>query len=588
MAAVLLALFVGAAAAFLLALAGLPGRMDEFLLTNDSFCFAAAARGGENPVARSTARTDAVQADDALDSRRPAKHLLQKGFWNCWREWLWHAALGKVAAHLWHHSNHSTREGGSSDTRLNSTQQQWLHPTEMDPTIMRNDPSQQYLHPLCREHRILRTRLRYQRLFLPWNWYYRAEFRLEGVTLHSLADEVNFVPKEEARGRWPLFRSSDDANTARVDFVSTRAPWEELQRPPSHLPPTLEINVVDVSFQSWRRPVIAVQMHGITVNVVVQKGGLPPTPPMTPSDLRRAANGSALLLGAMPLSEALHLLPQPPEEEGLYPRIGFLNITDVMLRVYENKGRSLRPALAARVPDGVFAPVAELTRAHARQGIDMKHFQPMVQASMAKALQAHLLSEAADALRHSWTQAHRAQEQLRQFALEVEAQELYSELWIRTSLQVWQRTQESVLNGVVDASATFLRAVEDLLSEMKDLISKPRPPLAVVASHFWNQAVKDIQKHAHDVFNAENHVSGPLKSFAPKLSTVKHEGITSKPRPPLVVVASHFWNQVVKDIQKCAHGVFNADKHVSGPLKSFASKLNTVKHEEITPIYLFE
>jgi hypothetical protein len=88
-------------------------------------------------------------------------------------------------------------------------------------------------------------------------------------------------------------------------------------------------------------------------------------------------SSSTFLIGDMTIREALMMLPRPPDVEGLYPRIGIVNITNVTLCVYESSssgsvddvddisssGRSLSLKLLLKfsVPDSVFVPVTNMT-----------------------------------------------------------------------------------------------------------------------------------------------------------------------------------------------------------------------------------
>ena len=75
-------------------------------------------------------------------------------------------------------------------------------------------------------------------------------------------------------------------------------------------------------------------------------------------------SSSTFLIGDMTIREALMMLPRPPDEEGLYPRIGIVIITNATLCVYESSSSSslsLKLLLKFRIPDDVFVPVTNMT-----------------------------------------------------------------------------------------------------------------------------------------------------------------------------------------------------------------------------------
>lgn len=114
----------------------------------------------------------------------------------------------------------------------------------------------------------------------------------------------------------------------------------------------------------------------------------------------------------------------------------------------------------------------------------------MLESSISHALRRHLLHEATTALR----KAHRAHEQLQQFV--VKTQELYLDRWIDMGVQAWHQTQENVWKGVVNGTVPLVRAVEDWVSDIKEIVAEPVPPLAVVFSHYWNRTIGGINKYS--------------------------------------------------------------------------------------------
>eukprot|EP00571_Detonula_confervacea_P011528 CAMPEP_0172305732 /NCGR_PEP_ID=MMETSP1058-20130122/6971_1 /TAXON_ID=83371 /ORGANISM="Detonula confervacea, Strain CCMP 353" /LENGTH=608 /DNA_ID=CAMNT_0013017429 /DNA_START=160 /DNA_END=1986 /DNA_ORIENTATION=+ len=525
-AALLLLLIVAISTIIAGMLAMLPGRLDEFLLTNDDYCYQPTLENGGGGISsRRGQQQPSVQVDygeykpkmmqDKSNYYENAQPSLQKKQQQHLKKGKYHVSnsiLWRMALHLWEPDDDDSMEATACPIHNKNEQQilqshgqknelHWENSNEENARSRR-------LHPMCQGYRRFRSRLRFQQLLIPWNWYYRNHFSLRGLTLSSLADNVAFVSrKDNVQPPWWMFgyyNLHPDGNAARVNAVPRRAKKnhpaeqqpEEHDNSVSHLPPSLEIETLDISFQSWTKPIVSAHARGIMINIVIQKGEFSFPLQMSSNGPRKVANNTALLIGDMTIPEVLKILPEPPEKEGLFPRIGIVNITNVTLCVFENKvnnGSPLILLLKMRVPDKFFLPITNLTLAHKQTGIDQKHFQHMMESSISNALRGHLLREATAAFRNSWVSANKAQEQFNHFVLQM--QELYLDRWIGMGLQAWHQTQENVWKGVVNGTAPLVRAVEDWVIDFREIVSEPVHPLAVVFSHYRNRTMGGINKH---------------------------------------------------------------------------------------------
>mmetsp|Transcript_57004 Transcript_57004/g.121036 ORF Transcript_57004/g.121036 Transcript_57004/m.121036 type:complete len:141 (-) Transcript_57004:1354-1776(-) len=127
--------------------------------------------------------------------------------------------------------------------------------------------------------------------------------------------------------------------------------------------------------------------------------------------------------------------------------------------------------------------------------------------------------EITSAFRNSLDQAHKAQKQLQHLA--VKAQELYLDRWLGMGVQAWHQTQANVWKGVVDgAVAPLLKAAEDFVCDLKEIVSEPVPPVVVVTSRFWNRTVQEINRHANvSIDKKQDH----FHEFASKSYNFKHQ-----------------------------------------------------------------
>ncbi|KAL3827000.1 hypothetical protein ACHAXA_000064, partial [Cyclostephanos tholiformis] len=376
-----------------------------------------------------------------------------------------------------------------------------------------NDDSDIIVHPMCEAYRNLRRRAHFRKAYIPWNWYHRTDIRVLGLALRGGSSST--MTSDDGGGGC----DADDGPSTRwwtmgwIEICGDGGGQEEGAAIPhrpnveydesctihnsstrsSYLPPSISIETMHISIRSlWSRPIVSAHIiSGITMSIVLRRGELFPL-----VNRHGIIDGMSLLIGDMTLREFVDILPRPPEMEGTYPRIGNVNITNVTLCVYEydgtgekddnidnKRGTSLKLLFKIEVPDEFFVPIKEMTLAHERDGIDRKHFQPMVESSISIALRRHLLREATAALRNSWISAH---DQLHKLILHT--QELYVNKWIEIGEHAWRQ-------GVVDGAAPMVRAMEEWLVDIRDIVSEPIHPLAVVLSHHWNRTVDVINKH---------------------------------------------------------------------------------------------
>lgn len=154
--------------------------------------------------------------------------------------------------------------------------------------------------------------------------------------------------------------------------------------------------------------------------------------------------------------------------------------------------------------------------ARERDGVDMKHFHPLMVESIIHALQQHLIQEAIIAFRNSWDTANRAHEQVQQLILQ--AQQLYLERWIDMGVQAWKK-------GVVDGKlAPMIRAVEDWLGDIRDIAAEPITPLTVILSRHWNTTLVGILKHSISI---DEQLQSYMHNLSDRIMSFKQEKASS-------------------------------------------------------------
>lgn len=448
----------------------LPGHVDKFLLTDTNYCCL------DKPASDRRVSVDGLNHNDGRN-----KHEREG------REGNYHGLLQRVVDSLtWNLLVLNHKEGSDDDTCPVTT------------VGANHEPERvvgcQQLHPICRNYRDLRTRIRVQKLILPWNWYYRTEFKLSGLALHAFTEDIQFVNKTD-EASWRI------GTIVRRLVQSSLAPYDAAQievTPSSKESASLHIESADFLFQSWRYPVVSAHLNQISINIIIQK------------DENRFDD--KLLVGDMKIPELLKILPKPPELEGLYPRIGVVNITNVTMNVYEGRGSSgsssLNLLMKVTLPNQLFSPVTNLTLANSPRGIDRKHFQALLETAFSHSIRQHLLREAEKAFRNSLTTTteftkqlkdrtiNRAQEQLYQYLLKT--QDMHFDHWWEVIVQGWHHTQESIWHGMMNGTVPILTAVGAWIEDVKQT-----PPLALLVSHHWTKLLSEIN---NNVISIDQHV----------------------------------------------------------------------------------
>ena len=432
-------------------LAQLPALLDDALLLDDGFCTRLAEYDAGNPTGR------IVRVDYAKDHRRVPlgaeaaspghdRGAQQRPHYDGLAGRVRDSALGAIALHLWREVN---RDGPADD------------PT----TCALDHRERSAMHAACHKYRELRTRLRFREIAIPWNWYYRTSIAVTDLSLRSL-DEVKFV--------------EDDRGVTRAEAVSAGDQ-------PVTLPPAINVGTLRLSWSSWEFPVVSAHLHGVSASVVLQDGF---------SFNKKQRVDEIALVGDMPVWDFIRLLPRPPDREGLYPRIGTINITNASLAVYQRKtqaNQSLDLLVEINVPDKIFSPVLNLTETHRNHGIDRMHFQAMLEDAFGDSFKRHIVRETASAFRNLENQAQRVQEQLQQFV--IQTQEAFVDNWIETVLVAWHDTQANVWNGILNASTPIVKSFEDFADDVRTIISEPLPPLTIVVAHHWSRMINGLTKH---------------------------------------------------------------------------------------------
>ena len=178
----------------------------------------------------------------------------------------------------------------------------------------------------------------------------------------------------------------------------------------------LEATDVSLNWHDLSRPVVDINAYNISVNLIVGKTGLPlgslvevPVPSMT--------------VGDWTVNEVIEMLPTPPEKEGLYPRLGVVNITNVTIHIVSCEGgvQDTKPRLQNvcvedehAIPNELFSPLNLLTKEAGPGGVDQTQIENVMKEATITAIRKYVLREEAimetvhkstifiETIRHFW------------------------------------------------------------------------------------------------------------------------------------------------------------------------------------------
>jgi hypothetical protein len=347
--------------------ATLPSRVDELLLTNNELC-----RAGVGSVN--------FDDEERVDSRFRLRQVIElhKDIAELFYE-LTDLILWKLIVYQWG-DQIASKQGNCKQSKPSIQQSESQNNSNDQCTWHKNEINQSSLHPICKHYREFRSNFGIRQIWIPWNWYYSCKLLLRGVSVRSLTSNedqivtVDDVDEEKSTSAWSVLSGGSWglAYTSIHNIINSHS----IQSDPSvmQLPPSLEIESLELDFKSWSKPVVSLDVRGVAVNVVIQKGRLVPLPLIkkVESDSPGGAafqtkdnNGFSIMIGDMTIQEAVDRLPKPPEKEGMYPMIGLLNVSNVTVTVTERGSKedqsTLNQVMRLEVPDALFAPVVNLT-----------------------------------------------------------------------------------------------------------------------------------------------------------------------------------------------------------------------------------
>lgn len=173
-----------------------------------------------------------------------------------------------------------------------------------------------------------------------------------------------------------------------VTTGTTRNDNDDEQNPPY----ALEIADVSFNWHKLSRPIFDVTATSISVHLVFGKEGLPV--PLTSSF---EIPVPSMRIGNWTVDEVIAMLLPPPEEEGLYPRLGVVSVTNVTIVSHTDDGGGdgfeANDDKTYIMPNELFHPLLSLTKEAGPGGVDQTKIPNVMREAVMIAIRKYFLGE---------------------------------------------------------------------------------------------------------------------------------------------------------------------------------------------------
>jgi len=152
--------------------------------------------------------------------------------------------------------------------------------------------------------------------------------------------------------------------------------------------PAMEILDLDLNWNDISKPVFDINVSNITLNLVLKTEPLPLANMEVPMP--------SIRLGGWTIKEILDMIPPPPEEYGLYPRLGVFNIRNVTIlsrgRDEDNDTIHVEED-GLDIPNEMFVPLYGLTKQAGPDGVDQTKIEALVKEAAFLTIRKYFLGE---------------------------------------------------------------------------------------------------------------------------------------------------------------------------------------------------
>lgn len=149
--------------------------------------------------------------------------------------------------------------------------------------------------------------------------------------------------------------------------------------------PALQIKDLSIDAHSVFKPVISINASDVVINILADNEVIPIT-----SKVRVPL--TIVRVGGWTLDEFFSMIPPPPTEEGLYPRLGALNLTNVRILSHTVRDGAMSVDEII-VPDAFFYPLFQLTSLAGKNGTDQMFISSVIMKSIIMVLRKHAIKD---------------------------------------------------------------------------------------------------------------------------------------------------------------------------------------------------
>jgi len=311
----------------------------------------------------------------------------------------------------------------------------------------------------CINYRKYRCQFRMDNVYLSYDW---KRIHMKNISIHS-NDQCDFYPiinpDATIRNTVMFFHSYKEYGD--IDILRTVVVDKRDNRMLNHFshPPLVQINEMAISVDDFFKPIISTNISGIVLNIV-----------FGPNIVQMNGGGMGNLevpvpmfiwVGGFTLNELFDLIPPPPEEVGLYPRLGITNVTDAKIIIHDKDDNGSMAYI--HIPDEYFLPLHQVTIDAGNDGIDQIKISAMVKEWVIMVIRKELLGE--DKLRVSFDK--------------------YNEI-----MKIFTKF---LLDKLKEGNIIFDEKVNELLNKLKDVLDSWDEEWKDVLATFDNELIKVVK-----------------------------------------------------------------------------------------------
>jgi len=341
----------------------------------------------------------------------------------------------------------------------------------------------------------------------PW----RNEGQMLNVSIHSNEDCHFSFPTDKIGKKGLvsiLFDDDEPTNVLPTAVVDRKDSYGNAYFSPDLDPqPALEIAYLESNWHSVFEPVVDVNVSGVVAHFVVGYGRVPIHSAISiPMPM--------VWIGNSTLEEVMDMMPTTPTEEGLYPRLGIVNITNVTILVHDlindsknDVGRNRSPPISEIViPDELFLPLLQVTIDAGKEGTDQIDMSSLLKEALIMVVRKHVLGE--EKLRASFDKQGEILNAVKVSIIDViqkRSNVVNDHLDKATNRlkEVVQNAEEEFKNAVMDESKAWKPLFEDMNEVWKDMKREMRDN-----DELGSIAMDKVEK---DIEESLGHVSREVK-----------------------------------------------------------------------------